>query len=349
MLPFATGALVSPREKLRAALEVVVARGPAEGDVSIGAFLRRRVGDAVVDRLAGPLIGGVYGAGIDELSLLALVPRLREAEQRHGSLVRAGLAARRHATSPSAGVTLVTPLHGMGAVVDALVARLAGADVRLRTRAARLDGEGAAYVLTLDDGSRIVADAVVLAAPAPEAARLLEDVSPRASDALRTFTYRGTAAVSLGDDARQLARPARGHGFVVPDGALAMAACTWTAEKWPGRAPDGALLVRATVRDDAVLAQGDDALIARAHADTAGAMGIAGAPVMARVARWMAAMPRYTVGHLGRLAAAEAGLAGHERIVLAGAAYRGSGVPDCMAQGVAAAERVLSVAREVAA
>lgn len=345
--PFATSGLFSPREKLRAALELVVpSRRDDTPDESIGAFLRRRFGDAVVDRLAGPLISGVYGAGIDELSLLALMPRLREAEQRYGSLVRAGLAARR-AAGPASGPLLVTLARGMGALVDAIVARLS-ADVRLGAGVASLERAGTRYVARLDDGDRIAADVVVVACPAPAAARALADLVPLASAALGTLTYRGTAAVSLAYAASQLPAPLAGHGFVVPEGALAIAACTWSSAKWPGRAPTGAVLVRATVRDERLLAAPDDAVVDAAHDAVARAMGIVGRPALARVARWAGAMPRYTVGHLDRIAAAECALAAHPGLALAGAAYRGSGLPDCIAQGEAAAARLVGAQRVAA-
>ncbi len=342
VMPFLRSPLFSRREKLRAALEVLVRARPGDEDESIGAFLRRRFGDAVVDHLAGPLIGGVYGAHVDELSLLALVPRLRDAERKHRSLVLAGLRSPRRAGG-SDGV-LLAPERGMGSIVDALGARLNDVDVRLLTPVTRIAREGARYTVSLD-GARILADAVVVATPAPAAAAMLEELVPAAGAALRAFPYRGTASVSLGYANEQLAAPLLGHGFIAPDGALAMAACTWSSAKWRGRAPAGAVLLRATIRDERVLAQSDRELIARAHGELARVMRISGAPAMAHVARWPAAMPRYTVGHLDRLAAVDASLAAHPRLALAGAAYRGSGVPDCVAQGFAAAARLMDAER----
>lgn len=336
-LPFLRSSLFSPAQKLRAALELAVPARASEGDESIGAFLRRHFGDAVVDRLAGPLIGGVYGARVDELSLLALVPRLRDAERRHRSLILAGLRAPRR--SGDSDAMLLAPRRGMGSVVDAIVARLDDVDVRLSTPVTRIAREGARYAVSLY-GSRIVADAVVVATPAPAAAAMLEELVPAAGAALRAFPYRGTASVSLGYANEQLSAPLAGHGFIAPDGALATAACTWSSAKWRGRAPAGAVLLRATIRDERALAQGDRELIATAHAELSRLMRISGQPAMAHVARWPAAMPRYTVGHLDRLAAVDASLADHPRLALAGAAYRGTGVPDCVAQGFAAAARL---------
>jgi len=342
VLPFAMSGLFSPREKLRAALDIVLPARAVAGDESIGAFLRRRFGDAVVDRLAGPLISSVYGASADELSLDALMPRLREAQLRHRSLILAGRAAGRAHGAPFVPL-LVTLSRGMGSLVDALAARLAGTDMRLGARVARVERGRGRYLARLDGGASVEADVIVLATPAPAAARALASLSPAASAALASIVYRGTAAISLGYAESQLPEPLAGHGFIAPDETLAIAACTWSSAKWPGRAPAGAVLVRATVRDERLIARGDDALVDAAHAALARAMRIVGRPVLARVARWAGAMPRYTVGHLERIAAAEAALASAPGIVLAGAAYRGSGVPDCIAQGEAAAARGLVV------
>lgn len=345
--PFLASPLFTPLEKLRAAMEIAVPADGSADDVSVGAFLRRRVGDAVVERLAGPLISGIYGAAIDELSLDALMPRLRDAVRRHGSLVRAGLATRTGAPA-LAGPLLVTLRRGMGSLIDALAARLGRADVRLGVDLLRIERAGPHYAAHLGDGSRVDAEAIVLATPAPAAARALEDLVPAAADALGTITYRGTAAVALAYGAGQLPGPLRGHGFVSSEAALPIAACTWTSAKWPGRAPEGAVLLRATIRSDALLAASDDELVDVAHRALARAMRIEGRPVLAHVARWEGAMPRYTVGHLDRVARIDAALRPFPGLVLAGAAYRGSGVPDCITQGQAAAEAILAAEATVA-
>lgn len=338
--PFMASPLFSPLEKLRAALEPLVPAGSPSGDVSIGSFLRRRFGDAAVDRLAGPLISAIYGAAVDELSLDALMPRLRDAERRHGSLVRAGLAARRAAGVP-AGPALVTLRRGMGSLVEALAGQLGGTEAIFGADLVRVERAAARYVAWFADGSRVDADAVVLATPAPAAARALERLVPAAAEALATITYRSTVAISLAYGRDQVPRPLAGHGFVVPDGALPIAACTWSSAKWPGRAADGAVLVRATIRSEDLLARGDTELAEIAAGALARTIGVRGAPVVSRVTRWPGAMPRYTVGHLERIERIAAALQPFPRLMVAGAAYRGSGVPDCIAQGQAAAEQII--------
>lgn len=342
--PFLASPLLSPLEKLRAGCEVFVGPDRAAGDISIGAFLRRRFGDAVVDRLGGPLVSGIYGAPVDELSLDALMPRLRAAVRDHGSLVRAGLAPRRAAGS---GPSLVTLRRGMGSLIDALAARLGRVDVRLEVGVRRIVRAAGAYVASLTDGSSVAADAVVLAVPSIAAARVVEDLSVEAAAALGAIDYRGTVAVSLAYDQRQLPAPFRGHGFVVPEGALPISACTWSSAKWPDRAPEGTALVRATIRPDGLLVQHDDVLIAAAHAALVRTMRLDGLPLLAKVARWYGAMPRYTVGHLDRVARIEAALALFPGVVVAGAAYRGTGVADCIEQGQAAARTILASAADI--
>ncbi len=339
--PFARSSLFSPMEKLRAGLEFVVPRQRANGDVAVGTFLRRRFGDALVDRLASPIIGGVYGTPIDELSLLAVLPRLREAERRYGSLLRAAIAARGVTPGTTPGPPILTLRDGMGELVDRLAADLGDVDVRTEVAVAQVAHSASGYVATLEDGACIETDGVVVATSAPAAARLLGAFSPLAARTLRAMPSGSTAAVSLGYAESQLARPLAGHGFLVPPGALKLAACTWTSSKWAGRAPAGAVLVRATVRDPQLLAAPDDRLIDAVHADLALVLGIRGRPVMASATRHAGVMPQYTVGHLGRVAAVRAALAEHAAIVLTGAAYGGAGIADCIAQGQAAAQRLI--------
>jgi len=339
--PFARSSLFSPTEKLRAGLEFVVPRQRGDGDVAVGTFLRRRFGAALVDRLASPIIGGVYGTPIDELSLLAVLPRLRDAERRYGSLLRAAIAARGGTPGTPPGPPILTLRDGMGELVDRLVADLGDVDVRTGVAVAEVARAASGYVATLEDGACIETDGVVVATSAPAAARLLGAFSPLAARTLRAMPSGSTAAVSLGYAESQLARPLAGHGFLVPPGALKLAACTWTSSKWAGRAPAGAVLVRATVRDPQLLAAPDDRLIAAVHADLALVLGIRGRPVMASASRHPGVMPQYTVGHLERVAAVRAALAEHPAIILTGAAYGGAGIADCIAQGQAAAQRLI--------
>lgn len=349
--PLVTTGMFSPFDKLRMGLDLVLPRAGGDGDVAVGPFLRRRLGSALVERLAGPLIGGVYGTSIEELSVDAVVPQLREAERDHRSLLLASLAqgrARRR-SGVAAGSPFVTLAGGLGQLTDALAAALEASPsvtVRTGTGVAGLERQGSGFAVRLAGGERLHADAIVMASSAPVAAGLLDALVPTAAERLRTIPHGSTGVVSLGYRAEQFPEPLVGHGFLVADGEpLSISACTWSSLKWVGRAPEGMVLLRAFIgsNGERLLAGPDAEIAAAARRDLALTMGVRGDPVLTRVARWRAAMPHYTVGHLERVAAVFESLAGAPNLVLAGAAYRGVGLPDCIAQGRAAAARVQAV------
>ena len=340
--PFVTTSLFSPVQKLRMGLDLVLPRDGLARGVGVGVYLRRRLGPSLVDRLAGPLLGGVYGTSIDELSLLAVVPQLRDAERDHRSLFLASLAAgrARRAGGESPFVTLAGGTGQLiGALVDAL-GRSPDVDLRLRTPVARLERSGTGVAALLGTGETLHADAIIVTAPGPEAARLLDDVAPAAAAGIRTIPHGTTAVVSLGYRSEQFPAPPVGHGFLVAAGEpLSIDACTISSSKWPERAPDGMVLVRAFIGSRSGRATGmpDGAVVAAAVRDVAATLGARGDPVLVRLARLAGQMPQYTVGHLDRVAKIFAGLDGMPGLLLAGAPYRGLGIPDCVAQGQAAA------------
>ena len=349
MLPFVTTRMFSPLEKARIGLDLVLPRRLNGADMGVGPFLRHRLGGALVDRLAGPLIGGVYGTPIDELSLDAVVPQLRDAERDHRSLLLASLAqgrARRRSGVP-AGSPFVSLADGLGQLVGALVGSLErskAVEIRTGARVTSIVRDGARVAATIADHGRVVVDAVVVATPAGTAADLLEELAPAVTEHLRTIPHGSTGVVTLGYRSDQLPGPLVGHGFLVADGEpLTISACTWSSNKWSGRAPEGTILLRAFVGDRSVrlLTRSDADVVAAVGRDLAKTIGVRGEPVLARVSRFEGSMPHYTVGHLGRVEAVTAALAHVPGVVLAGAAYRGVGLPDCIAQGRAAAERVV--------
>ncbi len=362
MIPFVATRLFSPAEKLRMGFDLVLPRSPEGVEVSIGAFLRRRLGRALVERLGDPLIGGIYGASVDELSLDAVLPQLRAAEREHRSLLLASLAqgrararGRAGSAASSGGSPFLSLRRGMGSLVERLVERLEAnpaVALRLGPAVTSVRRTGGHLVVCLSDGSILPAEAVVLAGPAQASAAALTGQAPAASAALVSIPHGSTAVVSLGYRSEQFAASPGSHGFLVArDEPLAFGACTWTSTKWPGRAPDGWVLARAFLgeRSPALLDRPDDEIVAAVHRDLAAVAGIRGAPSLRRVARWPRAMPRFALGHLERVAAVEAALRATPDIVVAGAALRGVGVPDCIEQGRAAARRVVDLLSGTAA
>lgn len=352
VVPFARTRLFSWPEKFRMARDVVWPRMLPDGDIAVGTFLRRRLGSPLVERLAGPLVGGVYGTPIDELSLDAVVPQLRVAEREHRSLLLAGLddgrkmraaAAKRPPGAKSLGV-FVSLRDGMGSLVDTLEASLAvaGADLRTSCAVRSLSRAGTGVVARFDDGSMARFDGVVLAVPAPVSMRLLEGEVPGASAALGGIPHGTSILVTLAYPRDRVGRELVGHGYLVPasEGGP-ISACTWSSEKWQGRAPDDVVLLRMFVRDEGSATSLPEAeLIAAARADVQRTLRIEGEPLVVRVSRWDGAMPRYTTGHLGRVHAIETAITAWPAVTVAGASYRGVGLPDCIAQGQAAAARM---------
>ena len=351
-LPFAKTKLFSWPEKMRMATDVVRPRMLPPDDIAVGTFLRQRLGSPLVDRLAGPLVGGVYGTPIDELSLDAVVPQLRAAELGHRSLLFAGLSdgramRRAMAARPKGAKSLgvfASLRGGMDTLTDALVAELDGLDVEVRTGLGvrTLIRAGAGVVARFADGSLTRFDGVVIATPGNVAAVLLDDELPAASRALDAIPHGTSILVTLAYPRDRVAHPLVGHGYLIPPSeGGAIAACTWTSEKWPDRAPDGTALLRMFVRDEGEWTSlPDEALVAAARSDAERTLGITGEPLLVRVGRHESSMPRYTMGHLRRVAAIDAAVAAWPAVTLTGASYRGVGLPDCITQGIAAAARI---------
>jgi oxygen-dependent protoporphyrinogen oxidase len=348
LAPTDLGALVaSPlfswRGKLRMALDLVLPRGRADEDESLAAFVRRRLGREALERAADPLVGGIYTADPERLSLAATMPRFLDIERRHRSLILGLRAAARAAPAAGARYSLfVTHRDGMGALIEALARRLPAGAVRLGAPVAGIARESGRWRLAAG-GETVSADAVVLAVPAYQAARLLAPLDETLARALAGIEYASSATVTLGYRAVD-APSLRGFGFVVPavEG-RALLACTFASRKFPNRAPEGHELLRAFVggaRRPELAALPDDALIGLVRNELRTLLGIAAEPVLARVHRHPRAMPQYTVGHLERVAAIEARTAALPGLALAGAAYRGVGLPDCVRGGEVAADSV---------
>ncbi len=349
--PFVRTHLFTLPQKLRVGLDLVLPRYLGVEDMAIGRFLRHRLGTAVIERLADPLIGGIYGTSIEELSLDAVLPMLRAYEQESRSLILASLASGETAAK-GPGSPFRTLRGGLGDLVDALMTHLRaqpGFSERLGVAAESLttDDAGTSH-LRLASGEVIRADVVILATPAPATASLVEGEQPAAAAALRTIPHASTAVVSVGYRAEAFPEPPVGHGFLDANTGRTprspSSGCTITSGKWAGRAPNRTILIRSFLpdRSRALIARPDDEVYAAVEKDVTETFGATEAPILRRIARWDDLMPKYTVGHKGRLATIDAALADRPRWHLAGASYRGVGLPDCVTSGQDAAAAALA-------
>jgi oxygen-dependent protoporphyrinogen oxidase len=348
--PVLASGVFSWRGKLRLGLDLILPRRPAAGDESLGSFVRRRLGREALERVAQPLVGGIYTADPDRLSLAATMPRFLALEREHRSLIlglrrtaRGGEAAGASGARWSLFVTLA---GGMEELVDALAARLPAGAVRLSTPVAAIAPAPNGWRVERGDGSPLHADGVVLAGPAPAMAALASGADRPLAGLLDGIACASSATVALAYPRAAIRHPLDGFGFVVPrvEG-RAILACTFSSVKYPGRAPAGFALLRVFVggaMQAGLLARDDRALLQLAHDDVAPLLGITGDPVLSRVWRHPGTMPQYEVGHLDRVAAIESRLETLPGLALAGGAYRGVGIADCVRSGEAAAERLNS-------
>lgn len=337
----ARSSLFTVRGRLRMACELLVPRGAGDGDESIGAFVRRRFGEEAVEYLAEPLLAGIHAGDVDRLSMRALFPRLLEAERQAGSVIRAH--RRLDVRPPSQGAFVSLP-GGIGELVDALVRALPPGTVTTGARVTEIHRAGELTVNST--AGALKARAVILAVPAYVAAALLRPFDTTLGAWCDATPYASTATIAFGYRREQVAHPMLGTGFVVPRLERSpLLAATWVTSKWPGRAPEGHVLLRAFLggaRDPHRLDAPDADLVEAARKELAELLGISGEPLFVRLFRWTRQCPQYEVGHLDRMAAIDERLAALPGLFVTGSGFRAIGIPDCIADGRETAARAAS-------
>jgi oxygen-dependent protoporphyrinogen oxidase len=349
LMPLVASPLFTPLGKLRMALDLVLPRGPARADESLASFVGRRFGREALDRVVQPLIGGIYTADPERLSVAATMPRFLDMERRDRSVILAMRRQARAAATAGSGARwslFASFVDGMQTLIDALAQRLPEGALRLRTRVASLARvPSGGWRLGLADGSEVQADAVVLATPSFVSAELLRPLDGAAADVLAGIAYASSAIVTVAYARDHVPHPLDGFGFVVPaiEGRPAIAG-SFTSVKYAGRAPAGQVLLRIFMGGalaEHVAELDDAALLAAAQRELRELLGITAEPSLTRIARHSRAMPQYAVGHLERVAAIEAAVGRLGMLAIAGSAYRGVGVPDCIASGERAVDGLL--------
>ena len=335
IVPFLRSGLFSWPGKLRMGLDLVIPGRAQNGDESIASFLRRRFGQEAVDRLGEPLLAGIHAGDPERLSIRATFPRFADLEARHGSLVRGMWAAPRPAPRPGAPASAFYSLAGgLIELVDALVKRLPADQVLKESAVRRLERSPRGYRIGLLGGATIEARAVIIAAPGPKIAPVLAPLVPEVAGALAAIPFASSATVLLGFRSEDVAHPLDGYGMVVPQTeGLRTTACSFFSTKFPGRAPEGHVLLRAFLggaRDPGVLALSDDELVDVALRDMGPVLGLRGAPVMTRVFRWPGGTPQLEVGHLDRMGEVERQVAAVPGLFLTGSGIRSTGIPDAV-------------------
>ena len=337
--------------KLRMALEPLVPRRSDDGDESLASFVRRRLGREVLERVAQPLIGGIYASNPETLSLAATMPRFLEMERNHGSVIlgtrRAQKRRAQSADETGARWSLFVSIDGGMEVLVRRIEEVLGADVVSLGEAVRALGWNPGTRRWRVDTSRsgFEADAVICTLPADAAAAALTTLDPELAAELRAIPFSSTATVNLAYRRSDVAHPLDGYGFVVPHlERRKIMACTFSSVKYAGRAPEDIALLRCfaggALQPD-LLDQPDEALEAQVREDLESLLGISNAPTLCRTTRYADSMPQYNVGHLGRMERIETRLRQFPTLALAGKSYRGVGIADCIADGEMAAETLV--------
>lgn len=356
LTPLAAGGVLSSAGLARLPLDHVLPRTAVGEDVTVGGYVAARLGHEVVDRLVEPLLGGVYAGNAYEISMRAAVPQLFEAVRSGGrSLIGAVREVQRRAAArQQTGPVFAGIRGGIGrlplAVADAC--RAAGAVIETGSQVRELrrtvDGWRLAVEREGEERRLLEADAVVLAVPAPVAARLLAAESPAAAAELAGVEYASMALVTMAFRSRDITRDLPGSGFLVPpvDG-RDIKASTFSSNKWgwvKGFDPDAFVLRTSLGRlgDEAHLRMEDTDLVRLSRRDLEAATGLAACPVAARVTRWHAGLPQYPTGHLARVSRVREHTCRLPGLAVCGAAYGGVGIPACVADARTAAEMVLA-------
>ena len=334
----AASSLFSLAGRVRMALEMAVPRREGDDDESVASFVQRRFGEEAADYIADPLLAGIHAGDAARLSMRALFPRLVDAERQSGSVVRAFRALRVKSSPQGAFVSLP---GGVFELIEALTAALTPGTVVFNARATDLRRD---HGFTIDTSAgQLQGRALLLAVPAYVAGGLLRSFDTTLAGLCERVPYASTATVAFGYRRDQVAHPLRGTGFVVPRiEHKALLAATWVTSKWPGRAPDGHVLIRGFLgggRDPQRLERSDAELMETARDELAELLGIAGAPLLTRLYRWARQSPQYEVGHQQRLASIEARLSALPGVFVTGSGFRAIGIPDCIADGREVAAR----------
>jgi oxygen-dependent protoporphyrinogen oxidase len=352
--PFLGSRLFSWPGKLRMGAELFVPRRQDDGsDESIGAFITRRFGREAATYIAEPLLAGIHAGDVDRLSVRALFPQFVEAERTHGSLLRAFRARQSALRNPQSairnddGVFRSLP-GGLSELVRTLVQALPPGTVQTGAAVTRISDRlstesppdiveaSPRFRVERASGAPIEARAVILATPAFVTSTLTRDYDADLSRLCGEIPYASSAAIVLAFDRQAVRHPLNGSGFVVPRVEGTLLAVSWLSSKWPGRAPDDRVLLRAFVggaRDPRALERSDEELVRQALTALTPLLGMTAPPLLSRVYRWERANAQHEVGHQARIAAIEHALTRHAGLYVTGSGFRGTGIPDCIADG----------------
>lgn len=352
--PFVMSPLFSLSGKIRMGMDLLIPKKSDDSDESLASFIRRRLGEEALRKMAEPMLAGIYASDPEKMSIKATFPMFVQAEQKYRSLIL-GMLARKRQQQPPAPTTnppyslFMTLKNGLGELVETLIEKSPAITFRtgVNVRAVlRGPGGGPGWRLATADGEDLAADAVILAPPANIAAAMLEETAPQVTNLLIRINYVSTAAVTLAYRKEGFSHPLNGFGFVVPkDEKRKIMACTWTSTKFPRRAPKDFVLIRCFVGgalQEELAEQDAKTLAEMVQNELLEIMGVREKPVFCRVYSNRKANVQYHVGHEALIGQVQRELKSFPGLFLSGSAYTGIGIPDCIQNGSRAAEAAIN-------
>lgn len=353
LLPFARSSLLSFKGKIRMALDMLLpGKKDQAGDESLADFVTRRLGKEALDRIAQPMISGIYTADPNKLSVAAAMPRLPKMEKEHGSIIKA-LLKRNQNTEATAGARyslFVSLDQGLSLLVETILKLLPEGSLKLNSPVTNIEltanqAARPVWQITLADGKTYDAGAVVLSIPAHQSAKLLKAVDPNLANNLNSIPYASSCVVNFLYDKGEAKNLIEGFGFVVPACEnRTILACTISSNKFANRAPDKHIALRVFLggaMQPEKFALSDKEMLLQVKRDLRDLLGLTAEPVSYKVSRFPSSMPQYHVGHLTLIKKIEDACQALPNFALAGNAFRGVGIPDCIHSGQIAAEQIL--------
>ncbi|HEX9665080.1 MAG TPA: protoporphyrinogen oxidase [Thermodesulfobacteriota bacterium] len=352
LLSFLTSPLFTWRGKLRTALETVLPSRSSQSDESLASFVTRRFGREVLDLVAQPLISGIYTADPQSLSLKATFPQFLELEQKHGSVIRALIREKNKRNTSKSGESgaryslFLSLKDGMESLIEKLGSSLPGKSLKLGKTVKRLELSNSVWTLMTEDGTMIDADGVIIALASNKAYHLLEGFDSRLAKELSQIKYESSVVINLAYNLDDISHNLNGFGFVVPTvEKRPILACSFTSLKFTGRAPRGKVLLRCFMggaTNPEIYERDDNWLMKTAHEEMCELLGVSDKPILKMVSRYYQSMPQYFVGHLDLVSKIKERVSKYKSLELAGNAYSGVGIPDCINSGEMAAEKIFN-------
>jgi oxygen-dependent protoporphyrinogen oxidase len=346
-LPMLGSPLFSWDAKMRMLKEPFVKPSPEGADETLSEFVERRLGREVLDKVVQPLVGGIYTADPDKLSVHAALPRIVEMERKYGSLTKGMVASQKARGESGARYGMfVTFDDGLGVLVQSLVNALPAGTVRTHSLVSRVRrGSTNEFELEFTDGRKMVVDGVVIATASFHASDILSDLDSELSATLAKTSYASSGVLNLIYRKSDIPHALDSFGFVVPrTERRTILACSFSSVKWPDRTPQDKVLVRVFIGgalQPDIYDLSDEQIECLMWEDLHTYLGIKALPLLSVISRFPRAMPQYHVGHLANMKKVEERLAEQPGLALAGNGYYGVGIPDCVASGEKAAAKIL--------